>query len=116
MSALTLRNPSGETVEMTSYAATDAKNNFGKLMQVASRRGAVAITRHNAPEAVLLSIEQYQALVEAGSHKLDDLSQEFDALLTRMQSPKATRGARAAFNAAPTALGKTAVAQARKRH
>ncbi|MFT3807355.1 type II toxin-antitoxin system Phd/YefM family antitoxin [Arenimonas sp.] len=115
MSTLSFRNRSGETVAMPSYAATDAKNSFGKLMQAAARKGAVAITRHNAPEAVLLSIEQYQALVDAGSQKLDDLSQEFDSLLAQMQTPKTRRGARTAFNAAPSALGKAAVSQARKR-
>ena len=115
MSTLSFRNRSGELMEMPSYAATDAKNSFGKLMQAATRKGAVAITRHNAPEAVLLSMEQYQALVDAGSHQLDDLSNEFDAMLAQMQTPKAKRGARTAFNAAPSALGKAAVMNARKR-
>ncbi len=114
MSTLNFRNRSGETVEMPSYAATEAKNSFGKLMQVASRKGAVAITRHNAPEAVLLSVDEYQALVAAGSHKLDDLTQEFDAMLAQMQTPKAKRGAKAAFNATPSALGKAAARAARK--
>ena len=114
MSILSFRNRSGNVVEMPSYAATDAKNSFGKLMQAASRKGAVAITRRNEPEAVLLSMDEYQALVTAGSHKLDDLTQEFDAMLMQMQTPKSKRGAKSAFNAAPSALGKSAARAVRK--
>lgn len=114
MSILSFRNRSGNVVEMPSYAATDAKNSFGKLMQAASRKGAVAITRRNEPEAILLSMDEYQALVTAGGQKLDDLTQEFDAMLMQMQTPKAKRGAKSAFNAAPSALGKAAVRATRK--
>lgn len=115
MSTLSFRNRSGTVVEMPSYAATEAKNSFGKLMQAASRKGAVAITRRNEPEAVLLSMDEYQALVTAGSHKLDDLTHEFDVMLAQMQTGKSKRGARSAFNSAPSALGKAAVRAARKR-
>ncbi|MGE0113872.1 MAG: type II toxin-antitoxin system Phd/YefM family antitoxin [Steroidobacteraceae bacterium] len=114
MNILTFRNRSGNVVEMPSYAATDAKNSFGKLMQAASRKGAVAITRRNEPEAVLLSMDEYQALLAAGSHQLDDLTQEFDAMLAQMQTGKSKRGAKNAFNAAPSALGKAAARATRK--
>lgn len=114
MSTLSFRNRSGAVVEMPSYAATEAKNSFGKLMQAASRKGAVAITRRNEPEAILLSMDEYQALVTAGSHKLDDLAQEFDAMLVQMQSGKSKRGAKSAFNAAPSVLGKAAARAVRK--
>jgi prevent-host-death family protein len=114
MSTLSFRNRSGNLVEMPSYAATDAKNSFGKLMQAASRKGAVAITRRNEPEAVLLSLDEYQSLIAAGSHKLDDLTHEFDAMLTQMQASKSKRGAKNAFNAAPSALGKAAARAVRK--
>lgn len=114
MSTLIFRNRSGATVEMPSYAATDAKNSFGKLMQAAARKGAVAITRRNEPEAVLLSMDEYQALLEAGGHKLDTLAEEFDVMLAQMQSGKSRRGAKTAFNAAPSALGKAAVRALRR--
>lgn len=114
MNTLSFRNRSGNVVEMPSYAATDAKNSFGKLMQAAARKGAVAITRRNEPEAVLLSMDEYQALVSSGSQKLDDLVQEFDAMLAQMQTGKSKRGARGAFNAAPSSLGKAATRATRK--
>ena len=47
--------------------------------------------------------------------KLDTLSGEFDALLARMQAPKARAGMKAAFDASPKQLGRAAVAAARKR-
>ena len=114
MSSLNFRNRSGNVVEMPSYAATEAKNSFGKLMQAAARKGAVAITRRNEPEAILLSMDEYQALGSAGGQQLEDLAQEFDQLLSQMQTPKSKRAARTAFNAAPSALGKAAARAARK--
>ena len=47
--------------------------------------------------------------------RLDALSHQCDALFDRMQTPKARRGMRAAFDASPKKLGKAAVAVARKR-
>jgi prevent-host-death family protein len=75
----------------------------------------VVITKHAAPKAVLVSLDEFNALTRAAESKLDTLSGEFDALLARMQTPKARAGMRAAFNASPKQLGKAAVAAARKR-
>jgi antitoxin Phd len=47
---------------------------------------------------------------------LDDLSMQCDALLVRMQTPKARKGMKAAFNAPSAQLGRAAVKAARKRH
>ena len=47
--------------------------------------------------------------------KLNTLTEQFDKLLERMQSPKAERGMAAAFRANSKRLGKAAVANARKR-
>ncbi|HAM56661.1 MAG TPA: prevent-host-death family protein [Candidatus Rokubacteria bacterium] len=109
------RNRRGEQVEIPSFTATDAKNEFGRVLETAIQKGVVAITRHDAPKAVLLSLDEFNALVGAASSKLDTLSGEFDALLARMQGPKARAGMKAAFAASPAQLGKAAVAAARKR-
>jgi len=111
----TFRNHRGEQVEIPAFTATDAKNEFGRVLDTAIQKGVVAITRHDAPKAVLLSLDEFNALVGAGSSQLDTLSGEFDALLARMQEPKARKGMEAAFNASPAQLGKAAVAAARKR-
>jgi PHD/YefM family antitoxin component YafN of YafNO toxin-antitoxin module len=77
--------------------------------------GTVVITKHDAPKAVLISIDEFEALSRANQAQLDALSGEFDAVLARMQTPAARAGMKAAFGASPKQLGKAAVAAARKR-
>lgn len=112
---LTFRNSQGELVDVPTVAATRLKNEFGAVLEQALRGGAVAITRHDAPKAVLLSFDEFQSLVKARSHNLSDLSAEYNVLLARMQTPKARKGMKAAFNATPTELGRAALKAARKR-
>ena len=52
---------------------------------------------------------------EAPQAKLNTLTEQFDTLLERMQSPQARRGMAAAFRADNKQLEKAAVAAARKR-
>lgn len=112
---LTFRNSQGELVDVPAVAATRLKNEFGAVLEQALRGGAVAITRHDAPKAVLVSYDEFQSLVKARSHDLNDLSAEYDVLLARMQTPKARKGMEAAFNATPGELGRAAVKAARKK-
>jgi prevent-host-death family protein len=112
--ALTFRNSQGDLVDIPSVAATKVKNEFGAVLDRAVAGGAVAITRHDTTKAVLLSFVEFAALVKARSADLDDLHGEFDALLARMQTPAAKKGAAAAFSAAPGVLGRAAVAAAEK--
>jgi prevent-host-death family protein len=109
MPALTFRNSHGELVDVPAVAATRLKNEFGTVLEQAVRGGAVAITRHDTPKAVLISYD------EDRTPSLNDLSAEYDVLLARMQTPKSRKGMQAAFNAAPTELGRAAVKVARKR-
>jgi antitoxin Phd len=60
-------------------------------------------------------MDEFNALSRATQVQLDSLSSEFDALLARMQTPKAGVGMKTAFQASPRQLGKAAVAAARKR-
>jgi prevent-host-death family protein len=113
--AITFRNSQGELVDLPRVAATRAKNEFGAILEQAVHGGAIAITRHDTPKAVLLSFAEFESLVQARSRSLDDLSVEFDEMLGRMQTAKAKKGMKAAFNAAPAALGRTAVKAARKK-
>ena len=114
MSTLTFRNSQGALVDIPTVAATQVKNEFGTILEQATRGGAVAITRHDTPKAVLVSYEEFQSLAQARSRTLDNLGAEFDDLLERMQSPKAKKGMDAAFNASPAKLGRAAVKAARK--
>lgn len=100
---------------MPTFTATDAKNEFGRVLDTALQTGAVVITRHDAPKAVLLAVDEFDALVAAGARTLDTLSAEFDELLARMQTSTARQGMTDAFNATPARLGRAAVAAAKKR-
>lgn len=116
MSSTMFRNSQGELVNIPTVSASRFKNAFGAIFEKAALGGAVAITKHDAPKAVLLSYAEFESLVKSRSPALDDLSAEFDRLLARMQTPKARRGMTAAFNASPAKLGRAAVkAAARKR-
>jgi PHD/YefM family antitoxin component YafN of YafNO toxin-antitoxin module len=85
------------------------------MLEMVIQGGVVVITKHDAPKAVLLSVDEFNALAHAPSLKLDALSGQFDALLARMQTPKARAGMKAAFAASPKQLGRAAVAAARRR-
>ena len=98
-----------------SYTATEAKNEFGRVLEQAIQGTTVLITKHDSPRAVLISIDHFQALEEAPQSKLNTLTEQFDTLLERMQTPKARRGMAAAFGANNKQLGKAAVVAARKR-
>jgi antitoxin Phd len=111
----TFRNSRGETVEPSSVTASEAKSEFGRVLETAIQIGAVVITKHDVPKAVLISVENFNALSGAAETKLDTLNHEFDALLAQMQTPKARRGMKTAFGASAKQLGKAAVAAARSR-
>ena len=112
---LMFRNRRGEQRDVVSYPATTAKNNFGRVFEKALSDGAVAITRHETPRAILLSIEEFLALVHKAEPQLDTLSGEFDAMMAKLQTPEAREALDRAFHASPEELGRAAVAAARKR-
>lgn len=112
---LTFGNSKGEEVELVSFNATEAKNAFGRVLDAALRQGAAVITKHDVPRAVLLSLEEFDALTSSRLTQLEALASDFDALLARMQTPASRRGMRAAFDASPPELGEAAVKAARKR-
>ncbi|MGB9429670.1 MAG: type II toxin-antitoxin system Phd/YefM family antitoxin [Gammaproteobacteria bacterium] len=107
-----VRNPRGEKVE--AFSATAAKNAFGNVLERALSQGMVLITRHDTARAVLLSVEEYQALVNRVPDPLQALGAEFEALVAKMRKPKARMAGRMLFKAPGAELGKAA-AGARKR-
>lgn len=113
MSSLTFRNRRGELVDVRSVPATQLKNELGAMLDEAAHGGAVAITRHDAPRAVLISYEEFSALAQLRSPDLKDLDAQFDGLLAQMQSPSVRAGIAAAFDASPERLGRVAARAAR---
>ena len=95
--------------------ATQAKNEFGRVLERVIRGETVVITKHDSPKAVLISMEEYQSLARAPEMQLNSLSNEFDAALARMQTTRARDGMKRAFNASPKQLGKAAASAVRKR-
>ncbi|MCW5787452.1 MAG: type II toxin-antitoxin system prevent-host-death family antitoxin [Nitrospira sp.] len=114
MSKLSYRNSQGQLVDVSTVAATKVKNEFGSILEQAMHGGAVAITRHDLPKAVLLSYEEFVALVKDRAPQLNDLTNEFDALLADMQTAKARQGMAEAFEAPASRLGRAAVSAASK--
>jgi antitoxin Phd len=88
--------------------ASDLKNNFGEVIGQAVK-GAVAITRHQRAEFVLLPVEEYLELQQARTAPLEALTSQFDALVARMNTPKAKRAVARLFRTSPAGLGKSAV-------
>ena len=63
MTALTIRNSRGLVVDVESISATAAKNAFGAVLEKAASYGIVAITKRDKARAVVLSIEEFEALM-----------------------------------------------------
>jgi len=82
---------------MPTFTATAAKNEFGRVLEAVAKKGAVAITRHDATKAVLLSIDEYETLLARGGRALDALTAEFDALLDGMQTARARKAMKQVF-------------------
>ena len=105
MPTLTFRNSEGALVDIPTVAATQVENEFGAILDKVTRVGAVAITDHWTPKAVLLSCKEFDSLVEARSRKV---SRDFGDFLDRMQRPRAKKAMNAAFNASPIKPGRAA--------
>ena len=109
MTTLTLNHPSGLSLEVEAFSATDAKKSFGAILDAAIARGMVAITRQNHTRAVILSLEVYEALLRRLPDPLAQLRGEFDELVAAMQTPRARKAVDTLFRATPKQLGRAAV-------
>jgi PHD/YefM family antitoxin component YafN of YafNO toxin-antitoxin module len=100
--------------ELLSSPASRLKNAFKPVFQQALKHGAVSITRNRKREAVLLSSELYDRIIEelASRDPLNTLRQAYDNQFAAMQTPRARQGYEDAFQASPDDLGKAAVDQA----
>ena len=107
-STIRIRNARGELVQPATVSSSDAKNRFGKILERVTEEGGVAITLRNEPKFVVISVETYQRMARADSRSLDTLTDEFDALLDRMQAPGTRAAMERAFNMTPEELGHAA--------
>jgi antitoxin Phd len=97
-----------------SFSATDAKNEFATILETAVARGPVFITKHDTRRAVVLGLDEFNALTGLPNERLSGLSAAFDEMLNEMQRPDFQARMKAAFDASPEELGEAAVQAARK--
>ena len=107
--------PCPKVREMSPVTATALKNQTAEVLEQMTREGAVAITRHNKPKAVLIPYELYEELTGGNDAWLDDLRVEYRGMLAAMQLPEQREGAEQAFHASPDDLARTALAEAKRK-
>ena len=111
---LRYRNARGELVTLDTIPAEELKNTPGAVLEQAAKGRAVVVTRRSAPRAVILSVEDFQALARDRSPELAELEDRFDALVASMQTKESRAGVAALFLATPGELGRAAERAARK--
>ncbi len=104
--------PDVQSPGTATVTATQAQNEFGRVLDDATRLGEVVITKHGQPKAVLLSIARFGQLREREATALASLSAKFDEMLDRMQTPESRAAVDRTFEASPQELGRAAVAGA----
>jgi prevent-host-death family protein len=92
--------------ETVTTSATEFKQHVGKYLDVA-RSGAVIIEKQGRAAAVLISVEEYEALNPSASRTINRLTEEFDVLVARMQRRDFDTAMTRAFDASPAELGAT---------
>jgi len=111
--AIRVRNRRGEIVDAPQYTASEAKHNFGQLLDTALRAGPVAITKQRKPTAMLISLDDYMVLTQVEERALAVLSAEFDRRFEMMQAPGAAAAMQRAFDTPEEQLGAFAAASLR---
>ena len=99
-----------------SVSATEAQNNFGRVLGKVAEEGVVYITKYDRPQAVVISVDRYEALVGDSDPDLADLTREFDAMLEAMQTPEAAAAGDILFAMDGEALGAAAVRGAARKN
>ena len=101
--------------ELPTITATELKNSTADVFEQVAAKQAIAITRHEKPRAILLSVEQYEALAGHRPEWLEKLHEEYRGMLERMQGPEQRAGAEKLFRATPEELGQAALWAARQK-
>jgi antitoxin Phd len=101
--------------ELPTITATELKNSTADVFEQVAAKQAIAITRHEKPRAILLSVEQYEALTGQRPEWLETLHEEYRGMLERMQGPEQQAGAEKLFRATPEELGQAALWAARQK-
>lgn len=111
---MTIPSPVASEADVVRMTSTEAQNGFGRMLDTVAKGGTVLITRHNATQAVVMSVARYEALTRPERPSLQALTAEFDAMLERMQEPEVRAGIRAGLSASPAELGQAALEAAQR--
>ena len=111
----TPRGFSPRVQELPTVTATELKHSTADVLDQVNAGKALAITRHDKPRAILISVEKYKELTDGEGDWLADLHEEYRGMLDRMQEPEQKAAAIRAFNATPEELGRAAVAAAMRK-
>jgi prevent-host-death family protein len=101
--------------DLPTVTATELKLSTADVLDQVSAGKAVAITRHDKPRAVLISLDHYKELTGSQSDWLADLHTEYRGMLDEMQTPEQKDAALRLFEATPEELGAAAVRGAERR-
>ncbi len=96
-------------LEPEELTASQAKNQFARALDSAIANGAVIITKHDTPRAVLLSVEEFKELTRERTERLAPFHARYDAMFERMQQPGFGKGLDALFSASSEELGRAAM-------
>ncbi|MEX2374080.1 MAG: type II toxin-antitoxin system Phd/YefM family antitoxin [Dehalococcoidia bacterium] len=102
-----VRSP--EAGQVVTVSSTEAQNALGHLLDRVGRGARVVVTRYNRRQAVILSAEEYDALLAEEEVDLSALEREFDQLLARMQTGEHQDAVEALFRMSGEKLGEAAV-------
>lgn len=101
--------PQSLSSQIPSFTRTALAGEIQRVSKAVRAQGEVVITSHNKPEMILMTVERYLELQQAGRPSLDALAQEFDQLVAQMQAHESPAGAAAAFAMSGTELGQIAL-------
>jgi hypothetical protein len=99
--------------KLPKVSATTLVGHMQKVTGIVMSRGAVVVTRHDEPTMVLMSIDRYVQLEQAGAPNLDALTRQFDEMFARMQEADGARNMADAFAMSPEELGEAALRAAK---
>ncbi len=105
-------NSGSRVQELPTITATVLKNSTADVLDQLAPDQAVAITRHNKPRAVLLTVDHYDALMAGQTKWLAELHEEYRGMLAKMQTREQKAAALRLFRATPEELGAAAVREA----
>ena len=97
-----------------SFTITEFKERAREVIDLVEDHKAVVILRHKMPDAVLISASDYVEFMKLRRERLNFLTQRYDDMVARMQTPEAVAGVDALFSASSEDLGSTAVAAAKR--